>query len=56
MSSSKKLPVKGLAAGVYLSEALYVHIVYLFTQGREDGGEMNQKRRGEGQQFTIKPC
>ncbi len=59
MSSSKKRwPVRDFAAGVYLSEAqnllppplytLYTctySIVYLFTQGRGEGGELN-KREG----------
>jgi hypothetical protein len=51
-----------LAAGVYLSEArnsyppplhtVHVVTVYLFTQGRGEGGELNQKEGEEGQQFT----
>ncbi len=50
MSSST---VKGLAVGVYLSEAqnpipplpntVFVYTVYLFTQGRGEGGELNQR-------------
>jgi hypothetical protein len=59
MSSSKKILVKALAAGVYLSEAqspipsptkrLYTTI-YLFTQ--EVGGRVEPERRLERQQFT----
>jgi hypothetical protein len=40
-------------AGVYLSEAgVYLYTVYLFTQGRGEGGRDEPERRLEGQQFT----
>jgi hypothetical protein len=56
-------PVKGFAAGVYLSEALNpipppqhtaVYAVYLFTQaeGRE-GGRVGPERRGKGQRRRV---
>ncbi len=59
MSSSKIFgPVKGLAACVYLSEAQksippllhtpYMYTVYLFTQGRGEGGESNQREGWKG--------
>jgi hypothetical protein len=53
MSSSRKIDLQRyFAAGVYLSEApsppmtpytlhiVYVYTVYIFTQGRGEGGEM----------------
>ncbi len=64
MSSYKKIDLlRNFAAGVYLSEAqnpipppplhtVYVYKVYLFSQGREEGGELNQREGLEGQQFT----
>jgi hypothetical protein len=60
----KKLLLRALCDTVYLSEAqnaipplytlynVYVHKVYLFTQGRGDGGRVEPERRLEGQQFT----
>ena len=54
MSSSKKLPVKGLfglrQVVICLFQTLYVYTVYVFTQGR--GGGVEPERRLEGQQFT----
>jgi hypothetical protein len=58
LSSSK---IIGLAAGGYLYEAqnpiilpplhtVYVYTVYLFTQGRGRGGEVNQR---EGQRGNM---
>jgi hypothetical protein len=35
-----------------LLNIVYVYTVYLFTQGRGDGGRVVLKRRGEGQQVT----
>ncbi len=64
--SSKNLPGKGLAAGVYLSEAPsppmtsypHLHTVYVYTcilinTGKgEEGGRDEPERRLEGQLFT----
>jgi hypothetical protein len=59
MTPSKKNSIlRGFAAGVYLPEAknhiyppplhtVNVYTVYLFTQGRREGGEFNL-REGEG--------
>ncbi len=61
MSASEKFGLD-FAAGVYLSEAknpyqappppVYVYTVYLFTQGRGEGGGVEPERRIDGQQFT----
>jgi hypothetical protein len=57
---------RDFAAGVYLAEAqnpipppfhtvahtAYVYALYLFTQGRGEGGRVGPERRLEGQQLT----
>jgi hypothetical protein len=63
MSLPKKIDLfRDFAAGVYLSKGqnpippplhtVFVYTVYLFTQGRGEGGEVEPERRLEGQQFT----
>ncbi len=62
MPSSKKLPVQGPLRHVFIClrprtpyfpilYTVYVHSVYLFTQGK-GGGRVELDRRLEGQQFT----
>ncbi len=63
---SKNCPVKGLAAGVYLSGSLeaqkpisppppLTHCILVHIQhahSHNEGGRVEPERRGEGQQFT----
>jgi hypothetical protein len=66
MSSSKKnLPVKGLCGRCLFVcgtephspplHTVYVHTVYQFTQGRGEGGELNQREgeRGNSSQSWV---
>jgi hypothetical protein len=61
MSSSTKSYLKrDFAAGVYLSEAqnpttppYTLYTVYLFTQGKGEGGRAEPQRRGDGHNATF---